>query len=131
MKKRDLSDLLAKQLDLVKIHYTRERRVCKERRWRIDIALVESPIAIECEGGQWKKSRSVKKIGNTIKIETQKGGRHNTGKGFESDIEKYNQIALSGLWLLRFNAKHIKSGYALNTIEKMIDVLKDIGYEYW
>ena len=69
--------------------------------------LIDYPVAIECEGGQWIN------------------GAHNRGKHFESDIEKYNEIALSGLRLLRFNAKHIKSGYAASTIENMIRSLNE------
>jgi hypothetical protein len=61
-----------------------EYRFHPKRRWRFDYAWSDAKIAIECEGGTW---------GN---------GRHNRGKGYAADCEKYNQAILLGWRVLRF-----------------------------
>lgn len=64
-----------------------------ERDYRFDFAVPALKIAFEIEGGHWA------------------GGRHSKGKGFESDIEKYNYAALAGWKVLRTTYTQIKSGY--------------------
>jgi len=59
-------------------------------------------IAAEIEGGSWS------------------GGRHTRGKGFEEDCKKYNQAQLQGWTVYRFTAGMVKSGDALQTIERAI-----------
>lgn len=75
---------------------TPEFRFHSYRKWRIDYAIVDLKIAIEVEGGVFISSSYVDDSGRKI-IRT--GGRHNTGKGFLKDIEKYNTMA-SLNWLL-------------------------------
>ena len=71
----------------------------KGRRWRIDYAIVDQKIAIEVEGGIYKKTTYIdKKTGQPV---TWIGGRHNTSKGFKADIEKYNNLAAEGWLILR------------------------------
>ena len=77
----------------------REYRFHATRRWRFDFAFPAQKIAIECEGG------------------TYSGGRHTRGAGFAADCEKYNQAALDGWRLLRFDGRMIQSGEALAQIE--------------
>ena len=66
-----------------------EVRFHPERRWRFDFAFIEQKIAIELEGGIWI------------------GGRHQTGKGFQGDCEKYNQATILGWRVLRYTADDI------------------------
>jgi very-short-patch-repair endonuclease len=75
----------------------------RPRRFRADYAYPERRILIEVEGGTWK------------------GGRHVTGAGYRRDCEKYNLAALGGYMVLRFTSDMVRSGEALNTIEKALD----------
>ena len=61
-----------------------------KRKWRFDFCWPEIKLAVEVEGGTWS------------------GGRHNTGKGFEDDCEKYAEAALLGWTVLRVTGKMIK-----------------------
>jgi len=53
------------------------------RRWRFDYAWPNYMVALEVEGGAWS------------------GGRHTRGAGFLGDIEKYNEAAAGGWYVLR------------------------------
>jgi very-short-patch-repair endonuclease len=64
-------------------------------------------LAIEVEGGTWAKG----------------GGRHNRGTGFEKDAEKYNTAALAGWIVLRFTGNMIKSGLAIQQIQRAFEVV--------
>ena len=57
-------------------------------------------IAVEVEGGIWSK------------------GRHVRGKGFKSDMEKYNEAAILGWKILRFTPQEITSGVFLDTLKR-------------
>ena len=50
------------------------------RRWRFDYCWPAWRVALEVEGGAFKKD----------------GGRHTRGAGFRKDIEKYNAAVLEG-----------------------------------
>lgn len=60
-----------------------EHRFLFGRRFRFDYAWPEYRVALEVEGGVWT------------------GGRHTRGKGFLSDMEKYNHAAQLGWLVLR------------------------------
>ena len=62
----------------------------------------DQKLAVEVEGGVWTQ------------------GRHNRGKGFMADMDKYNQAALMGWRILRFSGDHISKGTALATIESAL-----------
>jgi len=79
------------------------------RKWRFDFAWPTKKIAAEVEGGIWTN------------------GRHNRGKGFLDDCEKYNQAALLGWIVLRFPVEMIKSGKALHIIEMALDMKDNHG----
>ena len=84
--------------------YERECRFDPVRKWRMDFAWPHRKLAVECEGG------------------VRKGGRHTSSEGFTADCEKYNAAAIAGWRVLRFTAEQIRSGYALATIRKAIDL---------
>lgn len=68
-----------------------EYRFHPSRLWRFDIALPELKVAIEFEGGVFKRV-----------------GGHTTGGGFTGDCEKYNQAALLGWRVLRYTAPMVR-----------------------
>lgn len=68
------------------------------RRWRFDLAFVNKKIAVEMEGGIWKR------------------GRHNRPQGFIKDCEKYNMAQKMGWKVLRY------------TPQTMNDAIGDLKY---
>lgn len=64
-----------------------EYRFHPERKWRLDFAWPSYKLAVEIEGGVWVR------------------GRHVRGIGFVKDMEKYNELAILGWCLLRFQPK--------------------------
>jgi len=80
----------------------REFRFHPERQWRADFGWPVQGVLVEFEGGAYS------------------GGRHTCGKGFENDCEKYNTAALLGYVVLRFTARHVESGKALEAIEQAL-----------
>jgi very-short-patch-repair endonuclease len=83
----------------------REYRFHATRRWRFDFCFPDMKLAIEVEGGTWMKG----------------GGRHNRGSGMENDAEKYNTAALDGWTVLRFTGNMIKSGLAIQHIQRAFE----------
>jgi very-short-patch-repair endonuclease len=80
----------------------REYRFWPGRRFRFDFAWPEQMIAVEVEGGTWTR------------------GRHNRGKGFESDCEKYNEAALQGWIVLRFTGAMVRDRRAIETVKRAL-----------
>ena len=98
------SDLLAFQVRAMKLpEPVREFQFHPVRKWRFDFAWPDKLLAAEFEGGTFVR------------------GRHTRGKGFEADCEKYNRAVLHGWRVLRFTAKHVKSGEAVRTIEAALN----------
>jgi very-short-patch-repair endonuclease len=95
-------ELLAFQLDALKIPYEREYQFAKSigRKWRADFAFHSSRLLVEIEGGIWVQ------------------GRHGRGAGMMKDMDKYNAATLLNWRLLRFSPSHVKSGLALKAIEE-------------
>ena len=81
-----------------------EHRFDPIRRWRFDFAWPARMLALEVEGG------------------TYSGGRHTTGAGFEKDAEKYAEAAISGWTVLRVTGKQVKSGMAIDWLERLMGV---------
>ena len=81
---------------------TREHSPVPGRRWRIDFCWPDQLVALEVEGGIYT------------------AGRHTRPQGFNDDAEKYNTLALSGWTVLRVTTDHIKSGQALQWLEKAL-----------
>lgn len=99
----DAEELLAFHIRAAKLwEPVREYKFDPVRKWRFDFAWPNILIAAEVEGGIWT------------------GGRHTRGKGFLNDCEKYNQAVLAGWKVFRFPVEMIKSGEALQIIEKAL-----------
>lgn len=93
---------LAMQLRAVKIPFEQEFRFHPKRKWRADFHLIDKKILIEVEGGIWSD------------------GRHTRGKGYIGDMEKYNSATMMGYQVIRFSTEQVKSGSAIEQIEKMV-----------
>lgn len=105
-------DELAFQLKALKIEFEREYRFHPTRRWRFDFAIPETKLAVEVEGiTSWGKNKN-----GTMKL-----GRHQTAKGIEGDLEKYDEAMRLGWNVYRCSQSMVKSGRALQTIEILIN----------
>ena len=74
------------------------------RRYRADFAWPEPKLLVEVEGGVYS------------------GGRHVRGKGFTEDLHRSNLAQLEGYMILRFTGEQVKSGLALDLIERAIQL---------
>ncbi len=93
---------LATALRALKIDFEQEFKFYPERKWKADFHLVGKKILVEVEGGIWS------------------GGRHTRGKGYIGDMEKYNAATMMGYQVIRFSTEQVKSGLAIQQIEKMV-----------
>lgn len=84
----------------------RERlRASNLRDWRFDFAWPDIKFAAEVEGGGWV------------------GGRHNRGRGFTDDLQKYDAAIRLGWQIYRCDGNLIKSGRAIETIARMLNAM--------
>ena len=97
---------LATALKALKIDFEQEFKFHPERKWKADFHLVGKKILVEVEGGIWS------------------GGRHTRGKGYLGDMEKYNAATMMGYQVIRFSTEQVKSGLAIQQIEKMVGDLR-------
>lgn len=74
--------------------FVAEHRFHPERRWRFDWAHPDLLLAVEVEG--------VTHFGPSI-------GRHQSARGIEADMEKYNAAAVLGWTVLRYSQRMIKN----------------------
>lgn len=81
-----------------------EHQFHPERKWRFDFFFPEVQMAVEVEGGVWLEG----------------GGRHNRGKGYIGDLEKYNQAQTMGIQVLRFTPDQLLCEEAIQIINKAI-----------
>ncbi|MCX0336783.1 endonuclease domain-containing protein [Acinetobacter radioresistens] len=93
---------LARELKTLKIEFEQEFEFHPKRKWRADFHLVGKKILVEVEGAIWS------------------GGRHTRGKGYIGDMEKYNAATMMGYQVIRFSTDQVKSGLAIQQIEKMV-----------
>ncbi|MCG5790272.1 DUF559 domain-containing protein [Acinetobacter baumannii] len=93
---------LVQHLKTHKISFEQEYKFHPKRKWRADFLITGTKILVEVEGGIWS------------------GGRHTRGKGYLGDMEKYNEAAMMGFTVLRFSTEQVKSGLAVQQIEKMV-----------
>ncbi len=94
--------VLATHLRACRISFEQEYKFHPKRKWRADFLITGTRILIEVEGGVWS------------------GGRHTRGKGYIGDMEKYNSASMMGFTVLRFCTEQVKSGLAVQQIEKMV-----------
>ena len=97
---------LARELKTLKIKFEQEFYFHPERKWRADFHLIDKKILVEVEGGIWS------------------GGRHIRGKGYLRDLEKYNAATMMGFQVIRFSTDQVKSGHAIQQIEKMVGEIR-------
>jgi very-short-patch-repair endonuclease len=104
--KPDGADALVWQLNATGLggFFEREYRFHVERMWRLDIAFTSRRLGVEVEGFA---------AGGAP-------GRHQRAAGFNADAEKYAELAIAGWRLIRVTSKHIKSGIALQWIERAL-----------
>ena len=99
----DLEELLGQHIKLCELPMpAREYRFHPRRRWRFDFAWPRYKIAAEIDGGIYCR------------------GRHVRGRGFERDAEKGNAAVLAGWRVLHFTPRHVKSGLAVQAIERLM-----------
>lgn len=98
----ELSDLLSFQLRAAKIDHMREVCLIPGRKYRTDVRVEQ--LAIECDGATWTN------------------GRHARGAGIETDCEKQNLLVTLGYRPMRFTGQQIKSGMALQWIERALGI---------
>lgn len=86
-----------------------EYRFHEDRKWRFDFAFPEQKIAIEIEGGLWNQ------------------GRHNRPASMIKDMEKYNEAAILGWRVLRFEPGQLRKRDTIEMIKEAFQ-LKDKSY---
>lgn len=94
--------ILSQHLRTLKIEFEQEFKFHPTRKWRADFHLKDKKILVEVEGGIWSN------------------GRHTRGKGYLGDLEKYNAATMMGYQVIRFSTEQVKSGLAIQQIEKMV-----------
>lgn len=96
-------DQLAQQLLWARLpHPRRGARFHPTRKWEFDFAWESHLFAVEVDGGGFIN------------------GRHSRGTGIEKDCEKFAEAMLLGWRILRVTPAQIKSGRALQWIEKLL-----------
>ena len=94
--------ILSQHLRTLKIEFEQEFKFHHKRNWKADFHIIGKKILVEVEGGIWS------------------GGRHTRGKGYIGDMEKYNSATMMGYQVIRFSTEQVKSGLAIQQIEKMV-----------
>ena len=96
-----LEEDFAVQLRAMKVPFTREVRVCKERRYRLDFVL-PGKLAVEVNGGSWVKSG------------------HSTGKGLQRDADKGYECLKAGFRLLTLTSDDVRSGAGIDKVLSLL-----------
>lgn len=80
-----------------------------ERRWRFDFAYLDLKIAIEYQGGVFFQGAHT---------------GHTSTKGITKDFEKFTEASLRGWMLILIDAGSVRSGKALEWVERAIKARK-------
>lgn len=100
-------DTLEFHLKCNKVTFEREYIFHPKRKWRFDFAILDKKLAIEVEGITcWGKNKN-----GTMKL-----GRHQSAKGIEGDLEKYDEAMRLGWNVYRCSQSMVNSGRAIETI---------------
>ena len=95
-------DLLAFQLRAAGIEFEREYFYARPRKFRADFSFPEARLLAEIQGGVHSRRA------------------HGSITGVLADIERLNIATLAGWRLLRFTPQAVKSGEALQMIERAL-----------
>ena len=107
----------AQQVALAKLPPPVEQhRFHETRGWRLDFAWPERKLAVEVQGGIWRKYKVKRKDGEVVDLP----GAHALPSNIERDIEKHNALTLQGWALILVTPKMIRAGEALNLVEEML-----------
>lgn len=101
------------------VEVVKELQFYPGRRWRFDYAIESHKIAIEVEGGAYKRRTYRDK--RTGEMVTTIGGRHNSSSGFLGDMEKYNNATIAGWRVLRVIPQDLTKSATLNMIKQAIN----------
>jgi len=74
-----------------------------ERKWEFDFAWPDVCVAVEIEGGIWRRG----------------GGAHSHPTNILRDIEKYNEAARMGWGIFRFTTDMVNSGEAIGFLSTL------------
>lgn len=108
--KHDYKAEFEQQLSLVGIQVEREYFFHPSRKWRSDWIVKGTKVLVEFEGGLFKK----------------RAAGHSSVTGILRDLEKYNEATLLGFIVIRIAPNHVRSGEALQWVERAI-VLDQLG----
>ncbi len=86
--------------------------VCADRKWQWDFCWPERMIAVEVQGGLYRRS-GAKKCRACGQTPT---GAHNTAKGYNRDVEKLNAAMILGYRFIIVTSDTLKSGQAVRDI---------------
>ena len=104
MPKSDLERTFANQIRFAGLpEPLAEYRFHATRKWRFDFAYPDLKLAIEIEGGIWRR------------------GRHNRASGFVRDAKKYNEAAIAGWRVLRIPTNMVEDGTGLVYLERALE----------
>lgn len=92
-------------MTIIGLRVVQEYKFHPIRKWRFDYAIVEYKIAIEVEGGIWRKG----------------GGAHSRPANIIRDIEKYNQAAVSGWVVIRVTPQELISNKTIRLIKSALE----------
>lgn len=76
-----------------------------ERRYRLDYAIAEYKIGIECDGGTWARGNS----------------GHSSGKGIQRDMAKASLLAANGWLLIRRTPQDLITNETIDLIKQAIN----------
>lgn len=103
MKRFDYADTLALHIRARGLpEAIREYRPFTERKFRLDLAWPERMLFVECDGGEFLQASA---------------RRHGGAK----DCERWNMLTWHGWKGYRFVGSQVKSGYAIKTIENVLN----------
>lgn len=113
-KQKAAEDLLQWQLESVAIGgWTREMVFHPTRRWRFDFAWPDELLAVEINGGTFRKG----------------GGAH-TGAGFKRDVEKYMAAIEIGWTVMVVMPETVRPGRVLQVIERRLVMARNVRRNY-